>query len=71
LKDVGCWSSTCHHTRRISIRSKWPSRNWKHTFEGSVPGPLIRCSMHWPRSATCSHHKNAGTTFARQAMDQV
>jgi hypothetical protein len=27
--------------------------------------------MHWPKSVTCSHHKNAGTTFAKQAMDQV
>jgi hypothetical protein len=27
--------------------------------------------MHWPRSVTCSHHKNAGTTFARQATGQV
>jgi hypothetical protein len=71
LKDVGCWilylppySPDLNPIEMVFSKLKAHLRRiGARTF--------IRCSMQWPRSATCSHHKNAGTTFAKQAMDQV
>ena len=71
LKDVGCWFLYLPPYSPDLNPIEMAFSKLKHTFEGSVLGPSIRCSMHWPKCATCSHRKNAGTTFARLAMDQV
>ena len=71
LKDVGCWILYLPPYSPDLNPIEMAFSKLKAHFEGSVLGHSIRCSMQWPRSATCSHHKNAGTTFAKQAMDQV
>ena len=71
LKDVGCWLLYLPPYSPDLNPIEMAFSKLKAHLQGSGPERSIRCSMLWPKSATCSHHRNAGTTFARQGMDQV
>ena len=71
LKDVGCWFLYLPPYSPDLNPIEMAFSKLKAHLDGLVREHSTRCSMHWPKSATSSHPKNAGTTIARLDMDQV
>ena len=71
LKDVGCWFLYLPPYSPDLIPIEMAFSKLKAHLRRIGARTFVRCSMLCPTSASSSRNKNAGTTFARQDMDQV
>lgn len=64
-------SCSCGHTRPISTRSRWPSRNSRRDCERRRPEPSTHSAKLSAISATCSSQPNAETSSRLPDMRPV